>query len=114
MAIKIGKKLKKAKKNLNKLGQKAALGLGNAVAYEGNVSVAVGKVLREQDGTENIGETLVSTGRVERASGRGLKKLARGDMQGVKNQSEKIITQAKKIDLEKAVLAGKEAEVLFS
>ena len=114
MALKLGKKFNKAKKGLNKMGQKATLGLGNVVAYEGKASVAVGKVLREQDGTENIGETLVSTGRVERATGRGIKKLARGDMDGARNQSAKSMTQAKKIDLEKVVLAGKEAEVIFA
>lgn len=114
MAFKLGKKMKKAKKGLNKIGQKATLGLGNVVANEGKVSIAVGKVLRDQEGTQNIGETLISTGRVERATGRGIKKLARGDMDGARNQSAKSMTQIRKIDLEKVVLAGKEAEVIFA
>ena len=114
MSFKIGKKMKKAKKGLKKLGQKATLGLGNVVANEGKVSVAVGKVLRDQAGTENIGETLISTGRVEKHTGRGLKKIARGDMEAARNQSAKSMTQARKIDLEKVVLATKEAEVIFA
>lgn len=114
MSNKIGRKIAKTKKKAKKIGEKAGLGLGQVVANEGRVSIAVGKVLKENEETENIGETLISTGRVERSTGRGIKKLSRGDMEGANKQGERALEQAKKIDLEKAVLAGKEAEILFA
>ena len=108
---KIGKKLSKGAK---KVGQKASVGLGNVVAYQGKASVAVGKALVKVDGGENIGETLISTGRVEKHTGRGYKQLGRGNRQGAVNQSGKVMDAVKKIDLEKAVKAGEEAAIMFA
>ena len=114
MSNKIGRKINKAKKKAKKMGEKAAVNVGQVVANEGTVQVQVGKALRENPSTENLGETLVTTGRTQKHLGRSLKAVGRGDMEGAESQGEKALNKAKKIDLEKAALAGAELELIFA
>tara|TARA_R110002020_G_scaffold1280_4_gene6063 strand:+ start:1378 stop:1809 length:432 start_codon:yes stop_codon:yes gene_type:complete len=134
---KSNKKIGTATKKAKKVGEKAAVNIGTGVSNIGVAMTQTGKVLDDdrvaggigeivatttgdkskgiiaEDMSHNLGETLITSGRVGKHGGRGLRQVGRGHGDKAYKQGDKTMKKASKVDLEKAALVGAEATILF-